>query len=239
MRQRAALEFFDVCASEPDVDEVIALFLETIPQFDFEVGACGAWIGAGAGRLYRFYFNNWPIDWLDLCGAEGLFDNDPMVLETLWRTTPFLWSEVTQARNFTIEEAAVVAAFQAYGWLEVLGVPIHGPANYQGLVTLASRAPISISPVERTLLCAMARAVHERAHASTDFGDAASSAAGLTRCERECMRWVAVGKGDAEIGVILGISAAAAHYYVERAKTKLGKHSRSEAAALMVLAGMI
>jgi LuxR family quorum sensing-dependent transcriptional regulator len=53
------------------------------------------------------------------------------------------------------------------------------------------------------------------------------------------MRWVAAGKTDAEIGIILGIAAATAHYHVEQVKKKAGTRSRSEAVALLVLAGNI
>ncbi|WP_258052358.1 LuxR C-terminal-related transcriptional regulator [Mesorhizobium sp. INR15] len=53
------------------------------------------------------------------------------------------------------------------------------------------------------------------------------------------MRWVAAGKTDAEIGIILGIAAATAHYHVEQVKKKAGTRSRSEAVALLVLAGTV
>ena len=142
-------------------------------------------------------------------------------------------------RSFTAEGSAVVAAVAAYGWVEVMAVPIHGPASYQGLVTVATRTPVTLTPSERALLRVMALTVHDRAHEAVGLGEASRPQVDLSAREAECMRWVAAGKTDAEVAIILGIAPATAHYHVESAKKKLGSHSRSEAVALLVLAGLV
>ncbi|MDF2114155.1 autoinducer binding domain-containing protein [Roseiarcaceae bacterium H3SJ34-1] len=239
MRERAGLDFLDFCTNEPDVAKVIDRFLETIKVFGFDVSAGGAWAGTGAARKHRFYFNNWPKDWLDFYLAQDFFLNDPMVLESQRRMTPFLWGEMAEARSFTVEGAAATEAARAYGWREVMGVPIHGPASYQGLVSIASLQPVSLSAADRALLRVMAVSVHDRAHASVGLGEPAPLEVELTPREADCMRWVAAGKTDAEIGLILGIATATAHFHVERVKKKYGTRSRSEAVAFLVLAGII
>jgi len=228
-----------VCANEGDVGKVVERFLETIKLFGFDVCAGGGWVGVGASRAHRFYFNNWPKDWLDLYLARGFFDVDPMIIETRRRMSPFLWSEMGDARSFTVEGKLVIEAGRAYGWSEVMGVPIHGPAGYQGLVSLASLQPVSLDATKRALLHTMALAVHARAHASVGHGDSTRPPITLTPRETECIRWVAAGKTDAEIGIILGIASATAHYHIEQVKKKAGTRSRSEAVALLVLAGSI
>jgi len=233
------LDFLELCSSEADVTKVIERFLETIKLFGFQVAAGGGWVGVGATRAHRFYFNNWPKDWLDLYLAKGFFDHDPMVIETRRRMTPFLWSEMGDSQSFTVEGKQVIEAGRAYGWSEVMGVPIHGPAGYQGLVSLASLKPVSLDATKRALLHTMALAVHDRAHAAIGHGDSTRPPIILTPREAECMRWVAAGKTDAEIGIILGIATATAHYHVEQVKKKAGTRSRSEAVALLVLAGNI
>jgi len=218
---------------------VIERFLRTIKLFGFEVSAGGGWVGVGASRVHRFYFNNWPKDWFDFYLASGFFDNDPMIIETRRRMTPFLLSEMGDARSFTVEGKLVLEAGRAYGWSEVMGVPIHGPSGYEGLVSMASLHSVSMTATERSLLHTMALAVHARAHAAIGHGDSTRPPVILTPREAECMRWVAAGKTDAEIGIILGIATATAHYHVEQVKKKAGTRSRSEAVALLVLAGNI
>jgi LuxR family quorum sensing-dependent transcriptional regulator len=239
MRQAAGLQFLDFCAEEADAAKVIERFLEVINLFGFEVSAGGAWVGVGGTRVHRFYFNNWPSDWLELYLANGFFEIDPIIMETRRRMTPFLWSEIGDARSFTVEGRVVLEAAKAYGWSEVMGIPIHGPAGYQGLVSLASLNSVSMSKTERALLHTMALAVHDRAHASIGLGESTRPPIHLTPREAECMRWVIAGKTDAEIGIILGIATATAHYHVEQVKKKAGTRSRSEAVALLVLAGTV
>jgi DNA-binding CsgD family transcriptional regulator len=239
VRASAGLAFLDLCGIEPDTLKLIDRYLEVIQVFGLEYAAAGAWIGAGGARAHRFYFNNWPFDWFELYEARGFVVQDPIVIETRRRMTPFLWSEMTAVRSFAVEGAAVIAAVAAYGWAEVMAVPIHGPASYQGLVTLATRSPVTFTPAERALLRVMALTVHDRAHEAVGLGETSQPEVHLSARETECMRWVAAGKTDAEVAIILGIAAATAHYHVESAKKKLGSHSRSEAVALLVLAGMV
>jgi LuxR family quorum sensing-dependent transcriptional regulator len=54
----------------------------------------------------------------------------------------------------------------------------------------------------------------------------------LSSRECECLKWVAVGKTDWEIGVILSISEKTVNVYVDRAKQKLGVQTRAQAIVL-------
>ena len=57
-----------------------------------------------------------------------------------------------------------------------------------------------------------------------------STAGQLTAREREVLRWVAAGKSDAQIGVILHISARTVQKHLEHAYQKLGVENRTAAA---------
>jgi len=48
----------------------------------------------------------------------------------------------------------------------------------------------------------------------------------LSKREVECLRWAAIGKTDAEIGIILNLSHAAVRYHVKRAGMKLNSVNR-------------
>ena len=57
---------------------------------------------------------------------------------------------------------------------------------------------------------------------------------GLSVREYDCLRFVAEGKTDWEISVILGISASTARFHVDRARVRLGAVNRAHAVALML-----
>ena len=54
----------------------------------------------------------------------------------------------------------------------------------------------------------------------------------LSPREVECLHWVALGKTDAEIALILSISARTARFHVENAKQKLQVATRIQAVAV-------
>jgi LuxR family quorum sensing-dependent transcriptional regulator len=61
----------------------------------------------------------------------------------------------------------------------------------------------------------------------------------LSRRERECLQWAAVGKTDWEIGRILSLSEKTVNVYIERAKTKFGVSTRGQAVVLALRNGLI
>jgi LuxR family transcriptional regulator, quorum-sensing system regulator BjaR1 len=59
----------------------------------------------------------------------------------------------------------------------------------------------------------------------------------LTQRERDCLAFVAEGKTDWEISVILGLAATTVRSHVDGARAKLGAANRAQAVARFVLAG--
>jgi DNA-binding CsgD family transcriptional regulator len=69
------------------------------------------------------------------------------------------------------------------------------------------------------------------------YGPAVSGAdLGLTARERDALRWVAAGKSDWEISVILGVSQNTVRFHVDNARRKLGAVNRAQAVALLLSA---
>ena len=240
MRTLEGLEFVARCARETDLHAAVGDFLETIKLFGFAYSAGGGWTGYGTRRAYRFYFNNRPADWRQPYEIKRLFDVDPFPIEAASRRTNFMLSEeIDRFRGFSRQASELVDAALAYGWREVMGFPIHGPGDYQGLVTMSSKEPVCLSPADRAVLHAMAFAIHERCHKTIGLGMRTKPLSNFTARELECMRWVAAGKSDSEIAAIIGISPSTAHFHVEKVKKKLETKSRTEAVALLLLDGLI
>ena len=61
----------------------------------------------------------------------------------------------------------------------------------------------------------------------------------LSKRECECLKWVAAGKTDWEIGEILTLSEKTVNVYVERAKHKLGVQTRTQAIVYALRGGFI
>jgi DNA-binding CsgD family transcriptional regulator len=61
----------------------------------------------------------------------------------------------------------------------------------------------------------------------------------LSAGEIECIRWLIAGKSDWEIGEILNIAEATAHWRIEQAKKKFGVKTRAQLTALAVHHGLV
>jgi len=240
MSIESGLAFVDRCAAEANVETLIAEFKTAIRAFGFHASACGAWDGIGEQRTNRFFFVDWPQDVLKIYAERKLESRDPLVFAARRRMTPFTWDDVSSDEYLPPDSREVYAiARDEMGWHDGFCVPIHGPAGYQGLVSLLARQKLALAPRDRGVLEIMSRAIHDRCRSTMGLGVPPNRPPKLTPREIECMKWVAVGKSNWEIGQVLGIAEATAHFHIENAKKKLEKSTRTEAVALLVLHGLI
>lgn len=230
------LAFIERSAAQT-ADAAVDDFLATMRRMGFAGSACGGWVGVGKNRRHRFFFVDWPQDWLDFYNNGRWFEHDRMVIEARRRIAPYCWSDLSNSK-LTLGERALFEAGFAYGWKDVFAVPIHGPGSLQGLITMGTLDELVFTARDRAILETMGRAVWERCRISISFGAEAGSMQFSPR-EIECLRWAAVGKSDADIASLLGVKPATAHFHIEQAKKRLGVSSRVEAVALGVLHGVI
>ena len=231
------LAFIERCAAQT-ADESAKDFRTVIRRLGFSASACGAWAGVGRNRKVRFFFVDWPQDWLDFYESGGFVEHDFMPIESRRRISPFWYSDIKRPK-LTDKQKQLYDAGVAYGWKDVLAIPIHGPGSLQGLVTLAAREELGLGAVESAVLEAMARTVWEHCRTSEGFGMFAPDRAQLSPRELECLQWAATGKSDEDIAALVGIRPATAHFHIEQAKKRLGVKTRVEAVAVGVLNGVV
>jgi LuxR family quorum sensing-dependent transcriptional regulator len=167
-------------------------------------------------------------------GFAADFDRDrlcpdyPLIAHALKQLVPFSSSEL-RATQLTDEQRRVLQHVNLSlnirdGWT----FPIADSGELRGIMMLGGLDP-DMSPLVSSIL-----------HLLSDTGfkryDEIAAGAGpksrtLTPRELECMRWVAHGKTDEEIGIILAISSRTARFHVENAKRKLGVTTRVQAVA--------
>jgi DNA-binding CsgD family transcriptional regulator len=159
---------------------------------------------------------------------EGFGPDHPLITRALQRLEPFSTAE-THVTHLTPSQRRVLQRVSVSlnvrdGWT----FPIEEKGVVKGIVMLGGLKP-DMSPMPCSLL-------HLASHtAFTRVADLAMGAAGrphnLTNREVECLHWVAAGKTDLEIAVILSISARTARFHIENAKRKLRVATRVQAVA--------
>ncbi|HRE60971.1 MAG TPA: LuxR family transcriptional regulator [Micropepsaceae bacterium] len=220
-----------------DLQAVAALFGETLQPLHFSASACGAFLPSGTGPVPHFYFQNWPKGWMELYQERNFVAVDYGVAEARRRIEPFTWNEAKAERKLSRAEIELWDVVNEWGWHDGYSVPIHGPGGYFAIVTMAStftRIPQEL----RLTLRMLALLTHDRCRRLAGkrlVGDLASP---LTARELECLRWVAAGKTDNEIGLIMGLSPNTVKTHLDVARRKLDAANRSQAVARLIYAGL-
>lgn len=171
-----------------------------------------------------------PDGWTGSTAAAFVNENNPNPDAALKLRRPFRWREVSlPTRALT---GAYWEALSEFGAIDGLGSAFRLPGETAG-VSLAF-ASNDWSPQERRAMDFACFAFIEKAR---ELSPAPPEPPHLSARERDCLAYVAEGKTDWEISVILGISQNTAHQYVESARKKLNAVSRAQAAARFVLIG--
>jgi len=156
------------------------------------------------------------------------YESHPLILRSLASPTPFLISELRRDPNQSgapwMEHLADVVKRG-----DGLVVPIYRGEEPVAGFSWGGEHP-DTSPLARAMLQVVGHATIERAFALRD-GKAPPATHALTVRETQCLRYVAIGHSDAEIGQILGISPRTVRFHVDSAKTKLGVSTRVQAVA--------
>ncbi len=230
-------EFADALAACPTIDAVKDAFRQQIARHGYTASACGAFLPTDKGPETHFFFQDWPPGWIELYTRRNFLAADYMVAEARRRIAPFTWLEAKAERTLSRAEQDIWDAAAEWGWTDGFSVPIYGPGGYFGLVAMAGRERPMPSAL-RGELHQHAFLTHERCRDLTGHAPVADPQVVLTHRELECIRWVASGKTDAEIAVLLGMSQTTARTHIDQARRKLGARTRSQAVARLVLSGL-
>jgi DNA-binding CsgD family transcriptional regulator len=228
------IEKLGECASS---QEVGTAFADAIAPHGFTMVSCGGSRETPSGRVWEFFFNTWPPEFLLEYQNNDYVRHDLLPAAARLSAVPFTWIELLRHHKQTPKQIAFHSRIHELGIVDGYAVPIHLPGGDIGLcVSVAGHV---IEDTEQRLALHLASLyAHSRCQA---FGHAvdASFVKALSPRELECLKWVLDGKSDTDIGAILGISHNTAHFHIERVKKKFGVRTRAQAAAIAVTMGYL
>ena len=180
------------------------------------------------GPQVSLIHNDTPTPAVKAFHEAGGIDH-PLIALALTQLEPFSITDVSRMPSNTVRQRQALASL--LGTTEAidgLTVPVACSERVRGIVAFAGDAP-DMSP----LVCSTLHLLAHLAFRQSEQMKATPSAddPGLTAREIECLRWVARGKTDAEIAVILSIRPRTARFHIENAKRKLGVAKRIHAVA--------
>ena len=118
-------------------------------------------------------------------------------------------------------------------------IPVRKSTNPDGVIVFGGKTP-DTGPAARAALTILGHCVYDKIAELANAGSTLPKlTVALSRRESEVLNWVAQGKCDSEIAIILNMSERTARFHVANAKTKLATPSRVQAVTKALELGLI
>lgn len=211
-------------------------------ELGFERFAMGHHVNLLGPPMDALRLTNYPTGWIERALEKRYFANDPIHRASIHKATGFLWSEVVDLITLSDQDRHVLGAARDFGLIEGYTVPVHVPGEYRGTCSFAARSFSRLRDDALPLATMIGAYAFEGGRAIIAKGSTANYAGAvpiLTDRQRDALVLIARGKGDVEIGMLLGISRATAHEHVENVRRAYGNPQRAFLVARALFDGQI
>ena len=234
--ETATLDFVQQLEAHDAAEQIHAGFQCFIQSFGFDNAVCVKLPEPGEELATCVLLNSRPDEWSNGYAARGYFGADPMARQLSRSNLPFAWSDVVGSRMFAAEEQVVMKWANEFDMQTGFVVPIFETSGTIAVMSIAGKNG-RVDDTTRGALTLASIYTHNRL--ATLLRHAADFDVGLTRRELECLRWVASGKSDWEIGQILSISCKTVNYHIENVKRKFRVGTRMQAVVAALRQGKL
>jgi DNA-binding CsgD family transcriptional regulator len=198
-----------------------------IGQYGLTYATCAVVPTPGMPASGGVLLNNRPQEYTDRYIAQNYATKDPVIVELAHTLRPFSWQDVRARRALTKQQLAIMDEGREFGANDGLVIPILTQNGTMSIFAPCGLTP-NLSPRARSaieIICVTAHQALRRA----EFDQLADHRPLLSVREREVLLWVACGKTDHEIGMILSMQTMTATQHVANAMKKLNVHKRLHA----------
>lgn len=228
----AAHGIVSVVAATQTHTELDELFLSRIRPLGFGSAGYLRVFGEGQFHVARYLFGSTVAGWAEKYQRVRHWFKDPVITAVCRTTGSFTLEEVAAP---SADGAPILADSRRHGLIDGVCAPVRFGHDELGFVLLGAGHLVHLADHERFLIQGMCETYARRGLELASLPPAPA----LTPRENDCLRWVAAGRSDPQIGMILGLSANTVHGHVEAAKTKLQVNSRAQLVLRAVMAGLI
>lgn len=188
----------------------------------------------GALDLADFGF---PAEWMTRYLAGGLGAHDPNPRYAMRHGQVFWWNDLPRIIQIDRNEQHFYHELSQSSMTDGIALPTYGLHHRFGYFG----AGMTVDPqVKAQTNEALLQAVAQAAHLRLDqLAADATPIRRLSQRERQILHWIAAGKSNHEIGVILGISSATVATYNKRLFDKLDVNDRVAASTMAIRLGLV
>ena len=226
------IETIDGCRS---ADNIADALLKAVSPFGFQNILAGVMPTSGMTEVQQVanvVLHRWPDDWSQRYFSQDYVFVDPIVSRLTGSIHPFAWSDLTTAADAAgtrvMNEAREVHLGDGFT------VPMLTMEGHWAGISLANDR-IELPPESRGIVQMLAIYSFARALDSRPKAEDIS----LTARERDVLQWIAEGKTDWEISMILHVSEHLVDKMCRQLRTKLGATNRTHTVAFALRRNLI
>lgn len=197
------------------------------------------WNGPQGDTRFRV-ISGYPPDWQSRYLQRGYMAVDPTVRYCQGNSDPVVWSDAFFESTGSME---MLEEARVFGLGFGVSLPVHEIGNVKSMMSLARDRPLDTDPREAAELVAAGKVLSSCAHFAyrkllrNDMQGRNEHP--LSPQEKECLRWLSLGKTSSEIGLILNISESTAIFHVKNLMEKLDVKNRPQAVAVAFRMGLL
>lgn len=195
-------------------------------------------ISLGLSKMHGLA-TSYPEDWMKYYTEKEYLPDDPVVIKVKESFAPFFWEDLEKDPTMSEYSLDILKQGAEAGVRDGIAIPLYGVHNEIAGVGLA-RKEVDKGRDYQFLAGAQLLATHfhekfrhiTRAQQNDVY-------APLSKRETDVLSWAAEGKGNSEIGDILGISTETVKTHMKHCYKKLNANSRAYAITKAILLGLI
>lgn len=224
-----AMQFIRVIDAVTTADDLFAAMAAVTIELGFQYFALTHHVDVMATSGSAIRLHNYPAQWADYYDARALGVSDPVHRASHVTSIGFCWSRLPEMIPLTSEDRRVLALGREQGIGEGFTVPANVPGEARGSCSFANQAgrPMSDAMLPVAQLAGAFAFEGARRLWSGRGHIGAPPPPVLTDRQRDCVMWAARGKGDWEIGRILGVSEETVARHIKQACERYGVNKRT------------
>lgn len=213
-----------------DAAQLRALVGDVARELGFHFFALLDHASIAGGHTGLFRIDNYPEEWVEELLALGLPGGDPVHLASRRTNIGFDWRELDSLIRLDWRHRRILERSRHHGLGSGFTIPANVPGEPSASCTFAVRTGRE-QPLARLRCAELVGSRALRAVRRLRTAAMPAERPRLSRREVQCLRLVALGKTDWEIGRILGLSTHTARHYVKRLRAAYDTVSRAQLVA--------
>lgn len=236
-----ATQFIRVLEAAANADDLTAAMAAVTEQLGFQYFALTHHGDITASSSHAIRLHNYPSRWADYYDRNALGVSDPVHRASHRTSIGFPWSRMAELIPMTREDHRVLALGRDQGIGDGFTVPVHVPGEARGSCSFANEAgrPMPVDMLPLAQLAGMFAFEGARRLWSMRGGLSIPPQPMLTDRQRDCVLWVARGKSDWEISLILGVGEETVARHIKQACERYGVSKRTYLVILTLFDGTL